>query len=211
MRNRCIEILFVEDHPIVVSGCRQLFADHENVTFYDAATIAEGRRILKDRALDVVVTDLHLPDGSGLEFIREIRRRRPQTKIIVFSVAEEAPMAMQAIDCGAHGFVSKNGRPADLLIAIDAVCRGESWLSDELLQRVALMRAVPDTTAPRLTKREKDVLKLLTAGRHQSEIAKDLNVSTKSVATDCLSIRQKLNARTTAEMIAIAVKTNVGE
>lgn len=206
-----MEILFVEDHPIVVSGCRQLFADHENVTFYDAATIAEGRRILKDRALDVVVTDLHLPDGSGLEFIREIRRRRPQTKIIVFSVAEEAPMAMQAIDCGAHGFVSKNGRPADLLIAIDAVCRGESWLSDELLQRVALMRAVPDTTAPRLTKREKDVLKLLTAGRHQSEIAKDLNVSTKSVATDCLSIRQKLNARTTAEMIAIAVKTNVGE
>ena len=206
-----MEMLFVEDHPIVVSGCRQLFADHENVTFYDAATIAEGRRILKDRALDVVVTDLHLPDGSGLEFIREIRRRRPQTKIIVFSVAEEAPMAMQAIDCGAHGFVSKNGRPADLLIAIDAVCRGESWLSDELLQRVALMRAVPDTTAPRLTKREKDVLKLLTAGRHQSEIAKDLNVSTKSVATDCLSIRQKLNARTTAEMIAIAVKTNVGE
>ena len=150
-----MEILFVEDHPIVVSGCRQLFADHENVTFYDAATIAEGRRILKDRALDVVVTDLHLPDGSGLEFIREIRRRRPQTKIIVFSVAEEAPMAMQAIDCGAHGFVSKNGRPADLLIAIDAVCRGESWLSDELLQRVALMRAVPDTTAPRLTKRKR--------------------------------------------------------
>jgi len=206
-----MEILFIEDHPIVVSGCRQLFAENANVTFYDAATIADGRRILKERALDVVVIDLHLPDGSGLEFIREIRQRRPQTKVIVFSVTEEAPMAMQAIDCGAHGFVSKNGRPADLLIAIDAVCRGENWLSDDLLQQVALMRAVPDIRTPRLTKREKDVLKLLTSGRHQSEIAKDLNISTKSVATDCLSIRQKLNARTTAEMIAIAVKTNVGD
>lgn len=206
-----MEILFVEDHPIVVSGCRQLFADHAGVELYDAATLADGRRILRDRALDVVVIDLHLPDGSGLDFIREIRRRRPQAKIIVFSVAEEAPMAMQAIDCGAHGFVSKNGRPADLLIAIDAVCRGESWLPDELLQRVALMRALPTDTTPRLTKREKNVLKLLTTGRHQSEIAEDLNISTKSVATDCLSIRQKLNARTTAEMIAIAVKTNAGD
>jgi DNA-binding NarL/FixJ family response regulator len=206
-----MEILFVEDHPIVVSGCRQLFADHADVTFYDAQTIAGGRRILRERALDVVVIDLHLPDGSGLDFIREIRQRRPQTKVIVFSVAEEAPLAMQAIDYGAHGFVSKNGRPADLLVAIDAVCRGESWLSEDLLQQVALMRAVPHTRAPRLTRREKDVLKLLTTGRHQSEIAKDLNISTKSVATDCMSIRQKLNARTTAEMIAIAVKSNVGE
>ena len=205
-----MEILIIEDHPIVVSGCRQLFADRADVMFHDAATLAEGRRILKDRALDVVVIDLHLPDGSGIDFIREMSRRWPRTKIIVFSVAEEAPMAMQAIDCGAHGFVSKNGRSADLLSAIEAVCRGESWLSDELLQRVALMRAVPDK-GPRLTKREKNVLKLLTAGRHQSEIAKDLNISTKSVATDCLSIRQKLNARTTAEMIAIAVKTNVGD
>jgi len=205
-----MEILFIEDHPIVVSGCRQLFADRADVMFYDAATIAEGRRILKDRVLDVVVIDLHLPDGSGLEFICEIGRRWPRTKIIVFSVAEEAPMAMQAIDCGAHGFVSKNGRAADLISAIEAVCRGESWLSEDLLQRVALMRAIPNA-GPRLTKREKNVLKLLTAGRHQSEIAKDLNISTKSVATDCLSIRQKLNARTTAEMIAIAVKTNVGD
>jgi DNA-binding NarL/FixJ family response regulator len=206
-----MEILFIEDHPIVVSGCRQLFADNADVTFLDVSTIADGRQILLDRKPDVVVIDLQLPDGSGLDFIREIRRRSPDTKVIVFSVAEEAPMAMQAIDSGAHGYVSKNGRPADLLVAIEAVCRGESWLPDDLLQRVALMRAVPGPSAPRLTKREKDVLKLLTAGRHQSEIAKDLNISTKSVATDCLSIRQKLNARTTAEMIAIAVRTNVGD
>lgn len=205
-----MEILFIEDHPIVVSGCRQLFADRADVTFHDAATIADGRRILGDRTLDVAVIDLHLPDGSGLEFISEIKRRWPQTKIIVFSVAEEAPLAMQAIDCGAHGFVSKNGRSADLLSAIEAVCRGESWLSDDIQQRVALMRAVPDRE-PRFTKREKNILKLLTSGHHQAEIAKDLNISAKSVAMDCLSIRRKLNARTTAEMIAIAVKTNVGD
>lgn len=205
-----MKILLVEDHPIVVSGCRQLFAEHANIVFHEAASIAQGRQILKEHALDVVVIDLNLPDGSGLDFIREIRRRSTATKIIVFSVVEEAPMAMQALDYGAHGFVSKNGSPEDLLIAIEAVCRGESWMTDDLLQRVALIRAVPGGFAPRLTKREKDVLRLLTAGRHQSEIAKDLNISTKSVATDCLSIRQKLNARTTAEMIAIAVRTNVG-
>jgi DNA-binding NarL/FixJ family response regulator len=204
-----MRVLIVEDHPIVVSGCRQLFAEYEGVLFYDASTIASGRQQLKKHAPDVIVIDVNLPDGSGLEFARELSGRCGETKIVMFSMADAPALALQAIDFGAKGFVSKSDSPTALLSAVEAVGRGETWLSDELLQKIAFMRAVPQSSPPRLTRREKNVLKLLVEGRHSSEIATELNISSKIVSTECAAIRQKLNARTTAEMVAIAVKTNI--
>ncbi|HVZ05016.1 response regulator transcription factor [Hyphomicrobium sp.] len=205
-----MKVLVIEDHPIVVSGCRQLFANHLNFAFFAARSIAEARQVLKEMTPDVVVVDVNLPDGSGLEFVRELRRRSARLGIVVFSVADDPILAAQALDYGAKAFVSKNGRPADLLAAADAAARGEIWLSDDLLQQVAVVRADPASRQPALTLREKKVLRLLVGGWHHSEIAKELNISSKLVATDCSVIRQKFSARTTAEMVALAMKSNLG-
>lgn len=205
-----MKVLIVEDHPIVVSGCRQLFAEHANFAFFDARTIADARQSLAQHVPDVLVIDVNLPDGSGLEFVRELKRGNSKIGVVVFSMADDPMLAMKAIDFGARGFVSKNGSPADLVEAVEAVARGQTWLPADLLQQVAFMRADPASRPPQLTGREKSVLKLLVGGCLQSEIAKKLNISSKLVSTDCAVIRQKFNARTTAEMIAIAVKSNLG-
>lgn len=204
-----MKVLIVEDHPIVVSGCRQLFAEHTNFAFFDARTVAEARQSFAQHVPDVLVIDVNLPDGSGLEFVQDVRRHNSTIGVVVFSMSDDPMLALKAIDLGARGFVSKNGSSADLIEAVEAVAHGRTWLPEDLLQQVALMRADPASRPPQLTRREKSVLKLLVGGRFQSEIAKELNISSKLVSTDCAVIRQKLNARTTAEMVAIAMKFNL--
>lgn len=205
-----MKVLVVEDHPIVVSGCRRLLVEERtDIAVFDAPTLAEARQKLKAQRPDIVIVDVNLPDGSGLDFIRELSRSSQGPKVIVFSMSDDPRVAKTAIEYGAKGFVSKIDQPDALLAAVDAVRRGETWLSDELLQQLACMQAAPKTELPRLTKRQKDIVKCLAGGLHVSEIAADLNVSPKVVSADCAAIRQKFKARTNAEMLIIATKFHV--
>jgi len=204
-----MKILLVEDHPIVVSGCHRLFEERAGSMLIEASTIACARKELEMHQPDVIVVDVNLPDGSGLDFVREITSGNAAPKTIVFSMCDDPHAAKTAIDAGAVGFVSKADRPNALLDAVDAVSRGETWLSDDLLQKLAFMRAMPELKAPPLTRRQKNVLKRLADGSRLSEIATELNMSPKAVSADCAVMRHKLNARTNAEMLVIATKLDL--
>jgi DNA-binding NarL/FixJ family response regulator len=128
-----MKVLIVEDHPIVVSGCRHLFATQADI--FLAPTLAEARKALNKYLPDVTVVDINLPDGSGLEFVRELIERDATTKVVVFSMADDPLLAMTAIDFGAKGFVSKNDDPRALLSAVEAVGSGEIWLSDNFFKK----------------------------------------------------------------------------
>jgi DNA-binding NarL/FixJ family response regulator len=201
-----VKLLVVEDHPIVISGCRALFSEDEGVTMVEARTASAARAAQKDEAPDVSVIDINLPDGSGLELTREFVAQDPSAKIVVFSMSDTPMLAIQAIECGAKSYVSKNGNPLDLKDAVLAVSRGDSWISDDLIQEMALLRAKARGTTALLSEREHQVLRMLARGRSMAEIASDISVSYKTVAADCAVLRTKLGARTTSEMVRIAVE-----
>jgi DNA-binding NarL/FixJ family response regulator len=198
-----MKILLVEDHPIVVSGCRRLFEEQADSILIEASTLAGARKELAAHRPDVIVVDVNLPDGSGLDFVREVASVSDGPEAIVFSMCDDPQIAKTAIDAGAGGFVSKVDRPDALLDAVNAVSRGGTWLSEDLL---AFMRASPKPKPPSLTRRQKNVLKHLAEGRRMSEIAAELNMAPKAVSADCAAMRHKLNARTNAEMRTIASK-----
>ncbi|AGK56933.1 LuxR family transcriptional regulator [Hyphomicrobium denitrificans 1NES1] len=200
-----MKILLVEDHPIIVSGCQLVFAQHPNIVFRDAATLATARQELRKHQPDVTIVDINLPDGSGLDFVRELTESNIASKVIVFSMLDEPCVVKKALNYGARGFVSKFDKPDTLLDAVGAVSRGETWLSDEVLQKV-FMGTAPRSDTPRLTTRQKNVLKCLGEGRYMSEIAGELNISSNVVYAECAAVRKKLKARTNAEMVAIAMK-----
>lgn len=204
-----MKILLVEDHPIVVSGCHRLFEGRADSLLIEASTLAGAREELETHRPDVIVVDVNLPDGSGLDFVREVASRSGAPKAIVFSMCDDPRVAKTAIDAGAAGFVSKIDRPNALLDAVDVVSRGGTWLSDDLLQKLAFMRTTPEIKPPSLTRRQKNVLKRLADGSRVSEIAAELNMSPKAVSADCAVMRHKLNARTNAEMLVIATKLDL--
>lgn len=201
-----MKLLIVEDHPIVISGCRALFSLNDDVTVVEARTAAEARSAVMREPPDVMIIDINLPDGSGLELTREFVARDPEARIVVFSMNDTPILAIHAIQAGARGYVSKNGGPADLREAVLAVARGESWISDDLVQEMALLRAQNEEAVELLSEREQLVLRLLARGRSMAEIANDISVSYKTVASDCASLRKKLGARTSTEMVRIAVE-----
>ncbi len=172
----------------------------------EARTASAARTAMKEQSPDVTVIDINLPDGSGLELTREFVARDPDARIVVFSMSDTPMLAIQAIECGAKSYVSKNGNPLDLRDAVLAVARGESWISDDLVQEMALLRARAPGTTSLLSEREHLVLRMLARGRSMAEIANDISVSYKTIAADCATLRTKLNARTSSEMVRIAVE-----
>ena len=183
-----------------------MFAEDPDVTMSEARSAAAAREALKADAPDVTIVDINLPDGSGLELTREIVDEDPAARVVVFSMSDTPMLAIQAIECGAKSYVSKNGNPLDLRDAVLAVARGASWIPEDLIQEMALLRARAPGTAPLLSERELVVLRLLARGRSMAEIASDISVSYKTVASDCALLRSKLGARTSSEMVRIAVE-----
>jgi two-component system, NarL family, invasion response regulator UvrY len=201
-----VKLLIVEDHPIVISGCRALFSSMNGMAIAEAWTAAEARVAVVQEAPDVTIIDINLPDGSGLELTREFIARDPGARIVVFSMSDTPILAIQAVQAGAKGYVSKTGGSTDLREAVLAVGRGETWISDDLVQEMALLRAQNSETAELLSEREQLVLRMLARGRSMAEIANDISVSYKTVASDCAVLRKKLGARTSTEMVRIAVE-----
>ncbi|PPC85107.1 MAG: DNA-binding response regulator [Hyphomicrobium sp.] len=204
-----MKVLVIEDHPIVIQGCRALFAEDTDVTMIEARTAAAGRALYASENPEIVVVDINLPDGSGLELTGEILAKDPHAKIVVFSMSDAPVLAIQALEIGARGYVSKNGDPMSLHNAVRALARGEKWLPDDLVQEMALLRAGASGSTPVLSERELLILRALVRGRSMAEIASDIEVSYKTVAADCSAIRTKLNARTSSEMVRIAVELRI--
>lgn len=174
----------------------------------DAPTAAAGREAVSRDQPDVIIIDTDLPDGSGLDLMREFLAKDPLAKIVVYSVSEAPMLAIQAIEGGAKGYVTKNGDPQNLREAVLSLARGGTWLPHDLVQEIAILKAMGNVAA-KLSDRELTVLRLLARGRSMAEIASDINLSYKTVAADCASMRGKLKARTSSELVRIAVECKI--
>lgn len=204
-----MNLLVVESHPIIVLGYRSIFEQNPAVTLYDARTIVEARPMIAKLRPDVIIINAQLPDGSGFEFIRKLTTQRSKLRPLIFSMRDDPYLVMRAIDCGAKGFFSKRSSSDEIRSAVDAVGNGKTWINEELIQQIAFTRIAQQKFHSRFTRREKNVLNLLLNGCSSTQIAAELNISSTLVSVDCAAMRKKLNARTTAEMLAIAVRSDL--
>ena len=202
-----MKILIVDDHPIVLSGCRALLAEAPDMVMFEARDAATAMEVYDQQKPDISVIDINLPDISGFELARRLQVRDPGARIIMFSMNDDPMFAAQAIEGGARGYVSKSDDPQAFLSAIREVHAGRHSLPQDMAQKIAFLRSAGDSVV--LSSREREVLRLLAKGKSMSEIAALINVSYKTVATTCATLRAKFSARTPMQLIRIAVEQKI--
>ncbi len=202
-------VLIVDDHPIVLQGCRRMLQDIGCSDVTEARDAASGYRLYRDRRPDVVIVDLGMQDKGlgGLELIRRISGDDPRARILVFSMHSDPVIVARALQAGATGYVVKDTSSESFLEAFEKVRGGTPYLSDELAMQVALAHT-PTGQSPLadLTPRELQALSLLAQGKSYSRIAQELNVSYKTVVNLSGQLKQKLNAESLPELIRTAVQ-----
>jgi two-component system, NarL family, invasion response regulator UvrY len=202
-----MRVLIVDDHPIVVSGCRAMLAGETDVEVFDAGDAERAYARYFEIEPDVAVVDINLPGVSGFELTRRILRRDPGARIIVFSMNDDPVYASRAIEYGAKGYVTKNDDPLLFIDAIRTVADGGAWLPPEIARKLAFQRSAPDASPlAAISGRELEIMQLLGKGRSLAEIAHDVRVSYKTVANTCALLKRKLGARTTADLVRMAVE-----
>ena len=205
-----MRILIVDDHPIVASGCRAVLADEGEIALLEAADAESGERVFAAERPDICVIDINLPTVSGFELARRILDRAPGARIIMFSMNDDPAFAARAIECGAKGYVSKTGDPNDLVEAIRAVGKGETYQPSAIARSIAFAGpALAQNPLAKLNAREMEILRLLSAGKSLSEIAWLVQSSYKTVANTSSIMRQKLGVRTSAELVRLAIEHGV--
>jgi two-component system, NarL family, invasion response regulator UvrY len=201
-----VRVLIVDDHPIIVSGCRALLEGDEGIEVVEAPDGASGFAAFFELKPDVGIIDINLPGYSGLELLRRIVEREPEARLVIFSMNDDPIVAARAIEAGAKGYIAKNDDPALFADAVKAVANGGRYLHPEMARRIAFLRADPSPGAvSALSPRELEILHLLAAGRTMAQIADLLNVSYKTVANNCTQLKQKLGARSAMDLMRIAI------
>jgi DNA-binding NarL/FixJ family response regulator len=200
-------VLIIDDHPIVLQGCRRMLEDAGVKTVLEARDATSGYRLYRRHHPDVVIVDLGMQEGGlgGLEVIRRMRSHDPRSRILVFSMHSDPIIAARALEAGATGYVLKDSN--ELMKAFDQVRSGTPYLSNDLAMQVALVRTgVRANPLADLTPRELQTLSLLAEGKPYGRIAEELNVSYKTVVNACSQLKQKLNAKNLPELIRAAVQ-----
>ena len=205
-----MRVLIVDDHPIVISGCRALLASDPDIVITTAADAESGEASFVAEPPDICLIDINLPSVSGFELARRILRRDASARIIMFSMNDDPVFAARAIEAGAKGYVSKSGDPDDLIVAIREVAKGNVFLPPSLAQSLAFAGpSFASSRLARLTSREIEILRLLGTGKSLSEIAWLINASYKTVANTSSLMRQKLGVRTSAELVRLAIESKL--
>ena len=201
-----IRVRLVDDPPVVRQGLRALLSTHEGIEVVGEADDGEAAVAAADRlSPDVVLMDVVMPGLDGVEALRRIGERRPQTRVVMLTSYADERRAMEAVDAGASGFLLKDASPRDVAAAIRAAHRGEAVLHPAVAAKLLAERRRPPAAHADLTARELDVLRLIARGLQNKQIAAELHVSEKTVKTHVSAILRKLGVtdRTQAAMYAV--------
>lgn len=206
-------VVIVDDHPFVREGLKQILVGQKDFMLVaEASSIADARLMISSQAPDVAVVDLALGPDDGSELVRWLRATHPDVRVLVLSMQDEALYAEGLLRLGVSGYVMKNVASTDFLVALRKVARGQRHVSASMSERL-LSQLVRGRTPGKqedpvsaLTERELEVFHLIGAGISTREISQRLNLSMKTVDAHRRHMREKLNLRSTSELIRYATR-----
>lgn len=208
-----IRVAIIDDHAMVRSGVRAELQDLVT-EFRDADGVASGIALVRSFAPDVVLLDIHMPDGGGVAVLRECQESLANTAFLALSVSDAAADVIAAVRAGARGYVTKSIDGPALLDAIVRVANGDAVFSPRLagfvLDAFVGAAAEADEELDRLTAREKDVMRLLARGYTYKEIAAELFLSIKTIETHASAVLRKLQLSNRRELSRWASHRNLG-
>jgi two-component system response regulator NreC len=208
-------ILLVDDHAVVRSGLRMLLENEEDIEIVgeaeNAAGAMEAAMILKP---NVILMDIGLPDMSGIEATREIKKKVADVSIVALTIHEDEEYFFKMLEAGASGYVPKRAAPDELITAIRAAANGQVYLYPSLAKLLVRDflgggRSADEHTASVLTDREQEVLAHLAEGANNEEIAAALVISPKTVARHRENIMRKLNLHSRADLVRYAIRKGI--
>ncbi len=202
-----IKILLVDDHEVVRMGLRTLLERRDNIAVVgEAGTVEEAIAAAELTEPNVIVMDIRLPDGNGVDACREIRDGRPETKVIMLTSYADDEAIYGSIMAGASGYLLKQTRGQDLASAIERVAAGESLLdpgiTEKVLKRMRELAEGESDELAALTPQERKIIGLIAEGKTNKEIAEEVFLSDKTVKNYVSSILSKLNLRRRSEAAA---------
>lgn len=199
-------IFIVDDHYMVVEGIRSLLVGEKNIEWLGhAMNAASCLDFLQHNQPDVILMDVNLPDKSGTVLCKEVKQQYPSVLVLGLSTFNQHAVVRNMIDNGASGYLLKNATKEELLEAISTVLKGDQYFSMEVVD------SLHESQSQQLliTRREKEVLQLISEGLTNAEIAEKLFISIPTVNTHRKSILEKFEVKNTATMIAKAIKTGL--
>jgi DNA-binding NarL/FixJ family response regulator len=204
-------VLLAEDHALVRAGLRALLSSLPNIEVVgEAEHGGEALKLITQLRPDVVVMDLAMPILNGIEATRRAMKLRPSPRVLALSMHDETEYVRQALIAGASGYLLKSARPAELELALNAVIRGEVWLSPSIARSVVddIVRRAP-VRRDDLTPRQREILQLVAEGQTTKLIARRLHVSVKTVDAHRAQIMERLDIHNIAGLVRYAIRTGV--
>lgn len=202
-------ILLVDDHEIVRRGLKQLLKEeYPQAVFDEAIGVPQFRALAMKSEWDLVLLDINLPGGSGLELLTDVKRQRPKTAVLMLSSYPEEEFAIRAFKLGADGYLTKSSVSDEMLTAVRKVLSGGKYVSAALVEKLAFALGGPLEQLPHetLSPRELEVLRQVALGKTIKEIATGLALSEKTVATYRSRVSEKLNLSTNVELARYALQ-----
>lgn len=210
-----IKVLIADDHAIVREGLRQILADTRDIVVAgDAENGSDAVRLARRSDCDVLLLDISMPDRSGIEVLKQIKKESPKLAVLMLSMYREDQYAIRSLKAGASGYLNKQSAPAELVDAIRQVAAGRKYISPALAQELA--RQVGDETRDvplheTLSDREYQTLIMIASGKTVSDIAGELALSVKTVSMYRSRLLQKMKMRHNAELTHYAIKNHLVE
>jgi two-component system, NarL family, invasion response regulator UvrY len=209
-----IKVLIADDHAIVREGLKQILADTKDIIVAgDAENGLDTIKLVRKGKSDVLLLDISMPDRSGIDVLKQIKKEVPQLAVLMLSMHREDQYAIRSLKAGASGYLNKQSAPAELVNAIRQVAAGRKYISPSLAQELA-NHIGDDHETPlheTLSDREYQTLIMIASGKAVSEIAAELVLSVKTISMYRSRLLQKMKLRHNAELTHYAIKNHLVE
>jgi DNA-binding NarL/FixJ family response regulator len=204
-------VMLADDHTMVVEAFRKLLESQYEVV----GTVSDGRALLETAPQlkpAVIIVDIGMPLMNGLEAALRLRELMPTVKLVFLTMNEDPELALEAMRCGASGYLLKSSAGSELISAIQMALKGKSYVTPRIargMQKAFIDNPRPKTQGKTLTPRQREVVHLLAEGKSMKEVASVLNVTPRTVAFHKYRVMEELHLKTTADLIQYAIKSRI--
>ncbi len=203
-----LNLAIVDDHPMILEGLKSLLEKNTNFQIFSFTKGIAILDFIQENNIDVILLDIVLNDGSGLDFCKSIKQKSPKTIVIAISNQAERSIIFRFLENGGNGYILKNADTEEIIKCIDKALNGDLALSKEV-QEIILHSTSTNIDIPRITKREKQILQAIAKGYTSGEIAEQLFISIITVETHRRNLLQKFKAKNMIELVKIAVENQL--